>query len=196
MAMNPFADYFNHASRGCAVTFSAQGYAVTADRDYEAGEEVCISYGSHSNDFLLAEYGFVMAQGENEWDEVELDHLVLPELAEKQKEVLREKGFLGKYVLDERGVCYRTQVALRLLCVPVRRWQRFVDGDEGSEEEQEKVNRVLVRLLQDYWKQAIKTRENVSSLTVGSYNQRETLGRRWKQIEDLLEVSIKRIQKS
>lgn len=51
LALLPAADLFNHAATGCSVTFCADEYTVEADRDYEVGNEVCLSYGDHSNDF-------------------------------------------------------------------------------------------------------------------------------------------------
>ena len=76
MALIPFADYFNHADVGSVVTFSPSGYKICTDRQIEKGEEIYISYGNHSNDFLLAEYGFIL--DENKWDEISLDELILP----------------------------------------------------------------------------------------------------------------------
>ena len=67
---------------GCDVTFSPSGYTICADRDIAPGEEVSISYGNHSNDFLLAEYGFILA--ENRWDEIRLDDILI-ELIDPQQ---------------------------------------------------------------------------------------------------------------
>jgi hypothetical protein len=81
MALLPFADYFNHSDVEvriffflllrctriilsdlsnifffqCDVKFDGDGYTLSATEDYEAGDEVYMSYGSHPNDFLLAE---------------------------------------------------------------------------------------------------------------------------------------------
>ncbi|KAH7342382.1 hypothetical protein BKA65DRAFT_503985, partial [Rhexocercosporidium sp. MPI-PUGE-AT-0058] len=141
MALNPFADYFNHISSpsACEVNFSADGYTITTSVPIKKGEEVYISYGNHSNDFLLAEYGFILAGDTNQWDEVELDCYVLGLLSADKKEVLEEEGFLGNYVLDRETVCYRTQVALRLACLPVGQWRRFVAGSDDGEKDQGKV---------------------------------------------------------
>lgn len=78
MALLPFADYFNHSDVEvssfflcelyvscvkwlmlcgikCDVKFDEDGYTLSATDDYEVGDEVYMSYGSHSNDTLLAE---------------------------------------------------------------------------------------------------------------------------------------------
>ncbi len=113
MVLNPFADYFDHADEGCSVEYGPKGFKISSDRVYERDDEIYISYGSHSNDFLLAEYGFILPG--NKWDEIQLDHILLAELSTRQRYQLEELGFLGKYALDHGTVCHRTHVALRLI---------------------------------------------------------------------------------
>ncbi|OWP06732.1 SET domain-containing protein [Marssonina coronariae] len=195
MALNPFADYFNHtaADTACEVNFSAAGYTVTTAVDIEQGEELYISYGSHSNDFLLAEYGFVIGEG-NQWDEVKLDVYVLELLSKGKKEALEEEGFLGNYMLDRETVCYRTQVALRLACVPIEEWRRYVRVADGGEKDQAKVDELLLEVLKKYLSDVAQKIKLVDSLTDGTANQIDTLSRRWKQIDVLLQSAIDRIQ--
>jgi hypothetical protein len=190
MALNPFADYFNHACTGCVVEFSPAGFEITANRVCEVGEEIYISYGKHSNDFLLAEYGFIM--DENECDEVCLDELLLQEMTKEQKEMVKDAGFLGNYALDHEGVCYRTQVALRALCVPGRRWQRFVTGEDDGEKDQPKADELLSKLLKQSELTALDTIDKLSPfLNTEDEYQAETLIRRWKQILHLVRAAIK-----
>ena len=59
----------------------------------ESGDEVYLTYGAHTNDFLLVEYGFILAQ--NESKDMKLDHLILPKLSNEQAEVLKEDRFYG-----------------------------------------------------------------------------------------------------
>ncbi|PSR83846.1 hypothetical protein BD289DRAFT_506428 [Coniella lustricola] len=70
MALQPVADLFNHTDRdGCAVVFGpTTTYSFRTTRAYEKGEEVHISYGSHANDFLLVEYGFVLGDIDDDDD--------------------------------------------------------------------------------------------------------------------------------
>jgi len=186
MALNPFADYFNHTdASGCTVDLTSTGYAIIADRVIEEGEEVYISYGCHSNDFLLAEYGFIL--DENRWDEVSLDSFILPLLSEKHKEQLKEIGFLGKYVVDLDDICYRTQVALRVLCLPTRKWQRFLNGFDEGRQELEAVEQTLEKVIQSHLQQVDVHLKRLDSLDCGLPSQRETLKRRWQQIRILLE---------
>jgi hypothetical protein len=193
LALIPLADLFNHADVGCEVTFSPSGYKICADREIEKGEEVYISYGNHSNDFLLVEYGFILA--ENRWDQISLDEIILPLLSEEQKERLKEEGFLGKYVLDRENTCYRTLVALKLLCMPVNKWQHLLtNGLEGEEKYQKTADRILLEVLKPYLKNVEEKIKLVGVLDSGLESQRDTLARRWKQVHQLLAAAISRIE--
>ncbi|KAK4151913.1 ribosomal lysine N-methyltransferase set11 [Chaetomidium leptoderma] len=195
MVLQPVADLFNHADAGCEVAFGAASFTVTADRAYAEGEEVYICYGQHANDFLLVEYGFVLPPAQNRWDEVCLDDAVLPELSERFRGVLEAKGFLGGYVLDARTVCYRTQVALRLLAgVPVGEWERLVEeGEDGGKVLQGKVDGLLVRILNKYRGTVEGTIRELEGLEVGQPYQREVLCTRWQQIRTLIDQTIERL---
>ncbi|KAH7321503.1 hypothetical protein BKA65DRAFT_512311 [Rhexocercosporidium sp. MPI-PUGE-AT-0058] len=193
LAFIPFADCFNHADVGSEVTFSPHGYKICADRHIEKGEEIYISYGNHSNDFLLAEYGFIL--DDNKWDEIALDEVILPLFSEEQKETLKEAGFFANFVLDRATVCYRTQVALRLLCMLPNRWhQLVVDGLGDEDEYQVAVNNILLKCLKAYLKIVHDRLKQVEKLDCGNPCQRDTLSRRWKQIRLLLTTAMNRVE--
>ncbi len=193
MVLQPVADLFNHADKGCKVDFGPDSFTITADRPYDEGEEVYICYGKHTNDFLLVEYGFVLA--ENSWDEVCLDDAVLPELSKEQKARLDERGFLGNYVLDAKTVCYRTQVALRLLCAQPGQWERLVfEGEDGGEALQEAVDRLLVKVLRKYMGVVERTIHELEDLEVGQEEQRDMLCTRWRQIRGLINQTVERLE--
>jgi len=202
--MCPFMDYFNHSSHGCDPQNDAKGYSVTADRDYAAGEEVYVSYGSHTNDFLLVEYGFILDV--NSYDALPLDHLIVPQLAADQVAVLKEDGFYRNYTLSpgagegETGptICHRTQAVLRLLTLPERRYTAFVGGtDEGVGPDQQKVDRYLAGLLVKYERQIMEIVEEVEGVDVEGEEgvkrkeQKDVLWRRWKQIGDIVRGAVK-----
>jgi hypothetical protein len=42
-------------SSKCEVQFTKKGYTVICNQDYNPGEQIFVSYGSHSNDVLLAD---------------------------------------------------------------------------------------------------------------------------------------------
>ncbi|KAJ9148753.1 SET domain-containing protein [Coniochaeta hoffmannii] len=108
LALMPAADLFNHAETGCEVSFTPTAYTVSADRSYRPGEEICISYGEHSNDFLLTEYGFVLS--DNCWDMVCIDDVVLDTLSPWQAAQMQKEGLLGRFLLDSNGIpCRKTR---------------------------------------------------------------------------------------
>lgn len=193
MALNPFADYFNHTDTGgCEVSFGPDGYKIVTSRVIEKGDEVYISYGNHSNDFLLAEYGFMLT--ENKWDEMSLDAFIMPLLSAKQKNHLSEAGFLGKYILDRETVCYRTQVVLRLVCLPLEKWKHFVNGEDDGETDQPTVDRLLFQVLHSHLDQVKEMVKALGVLDCGLKSQRATLTQRWNQLHFLLETALGRIR--
>ncbi|KAL9624208.1 MAG: hypothetical protein Q9160_001455 [Pyrenula sp. 1 TL-2023] len=145
MVLCPLIDLFNHTSSNpnlkthCTVSFSDAGFSVTANRVYSAGEELLVSYGAHSNGFLMGEYGFLLEGGSNRRDVVVLDSVVREGLNKGQRAVLEEKGYWGEYMLqygqaEEHGeaaapeVCWRTQVVAHLLVLTKDEWEAFVEG--------------------------------------------------------------------
>ncbi|KAI9050359.1 hypothetical protein LZ554_005525 [Drepanopeziza brunnea f. sp. 'monogermtubi'] len=239
MALNPFADYFNHTSSGnaCNVSFSQTGYTVTSTSTppLTRGAEIYISYGPHSNDFLLAEYGFIIPssssspttttsttttttttipdsntntntntnrqhqhQNQHHHDEDDytlLDPALLPRLTASQRRDLHEEGFLGNYTLDRaQGVCHRTQVALRIRCLPLGRWRRFVSGVDDGERDQPEVDALLRKVLEAYRKEVADKISQVEGLEEGTAGMRDVLARRWRQIDGLLQSAMERIE--
>ncbi|XXH03164.1 Assembly factor cbp4 [Hypoxylon texense] len=192
MCLQPVADLFNHGDEGCNVAFDHKGFSINAMREYAEGDELKICYGRHSGDFLLVEYGFVM--DENRWDEALLDDVLLAKLDTRQKDRLEEAGYLGNYVMDRDTVCYRTQVAVRLLCCGFREWKRFVDGIDDSERSQPKVDQSILGLLGDLRQEAEKAISEVETLAVEDQQQQEMLVRRWKHIENLVDVNVARLR--
>jgi hypothetical protein len=188
MALCPFADYFNHAEEGCSFDSNVTGCWITADRSYGAGEELFVSYGKHSNDFLLAEYGFVLSQ--NKWDRIKLDNYVLRNMNDAQLETLDNRSLLGNYTLDSSDVCYRTQAALRGHTLTNAKWRRFLDGEDDGEADQGAVNKRLVELLTFFQSDVEETLQAVDRLPKCA--QKETLTHRWKQIQAMIQRSMRR----
>ncbi|KAI9885387.1 MAG: hypothetical protein M1823_002814 [Watsoniomyces obsoletus] len=217
MAVCPFIDLFNFANEGCQAINVSRGYTVWTDRDYEAGEQLFLRYGNHSNDSLLVNYGFMLSPIElGTTDYVKLDHLILPILCPNQQEILKEAGYLGNYILNPVGeICFRTQVVLRLLSFsPVAAsgiWEAFKDGRSDGEAEQPVVNQFLVPLLERFDEQAreilipmydaqekeFRERERVQGgsgiRTCEKKTPEEWLYWRWIQIMDVLELALERL---
>ncbi|KAL7923060.1 hypothetical protein ACQKWADRAFT_291107 [Trichoderma austrokoningii] len=183
LALIPMADLFNHADAGCRVFYSAEGYDIVADRDYEEGEELYISYSSHSNDYNLLEYGFI--PDENPSDDVYIDDVVVPKLSESQKADLEKQDLSGRYPLGEATEEFRrTQAVLRLLCCTTKEFERFLNGEEEGDDVQRRVDEYLVTLLDEYLNDVVANRlREVGALRVGLEDQRALLTKRWTQIE-------------
>jgi hypothetical protein len=203
LALLPVADLFNHAQTGCHVSFTSECYSVTADRAYEAGEEVYISYGDHSNDFLLAEYGFTLS--ENRWDKACLDDVILPKLSQKQREVLERRDILGGYMVQRKtgdyGPCARAKAALRVLCSSSTgdddEWLSALDriGDEsttagGCEDIEAIEMKEFKGLAQEFRMECENKVAALEQMHAGSESQRSVLLLRWKQIVSILEQCL------
>ncbi|KAI8937649.1 hypothetical protein NX059_005354 [Plenodomus lindquistii] len=212
-AMCPFMDYFNHSDLGCESHHDAKGYSVTADREYKAGDEVYVSYGPHTNDFLLVEYGFILDT--NVHDSLPLDDLLLPRLDSDQVKALKEDGFYGNYTLSPTAtpvICHRTQAVLRLLVLDSKRYAAFVGGDDDGARDQGRLNKYLIDVLTKYSRKIIEILEEVESVALASEKPRPakrrksdvengssdkfsaghkaTLIKRWKQIRDLVNRAV------
>ncbi|KAI9675006.1 MAG: hypothetical protein M1817_001412 [Caeruleum heppii] len=203
MALCAWGDYFNHADEGRSKADKSSGISVQSlspkraslsqaigrmdftDHNLlpeEVGEEIFVSYGNHSNDFLWAEYGFILAT--NEHDHIRLDHLILPRFTNAQKQKLRDTGFYGTYILDpntDPSACHRTQVALRLLILPVQKWHRFINGTYAGEAEQDKIDRLIRDIVKELRDEAEMTLARVAKLR-NDVSGTEMLRRRWVQI--------------
>lgn len=192
LALLPVADLFNHGEAGCRVEFTSEWYSVTADRAYEAGGELYISYGDHSNDFLLGEYGFVLRG--NRWDKVCLDDVILPKLSGVVKEELERRELLGEYMIsDSDGLCERTKAALEVLIRSEEgeEWKTILD--QGEVNDQGGPANVQAK-LKDITREALtmaKERLDAAQRTeAGSASQRSTLAMRWTQIIKVLEKFV------
>lgn len=168
------------------------GYTVTTNEPVtSANTQLFVSYGTHSNDFLLCEYGFVLP--ENRWDDVLLDAYILPELTDAHRVHLESEGFLGNYVFDKSvGFCYRTQAAIRMLLIPmgtaseralVAQWRKVLRGEDEGEREQPRVIQYLMAMLGKMREQGRDCLARVRRLPEG--NVRDLLETRWHQILDI-----------
>ncbi|KAH6610152.1 hypothetical protein Trco_000172 [Trichoderma cornu-damae] len=190
LALIPVADLFNHADAGCRVYYAPEGYHVVADRAYEKGQELLISYSSHSNDYNLLEYGFV--PDENPSDDVCIDDVVVPRLSEGHKAELTRRDLLGEYPLGSSAEEFRrTQGVLRLLSCSGKEFDDFLDGKEKGRLVQGRVDAYLVGLLDEFLSDVVARRlQVIEELKVGRDGQRALLSKRWRQIEGLVRQRV------
>lgn len=188
LAMCPFADYFNHTtwSQGCEVFSDNKGFRVSSTQAYKAGEEVLVSYGTHTNDFLLVEYGFLLS--DNGDDSTTVDHVLLSKLSKAEKEILKEEDMLGKYTVSmtdgKPTPCHRTLAALRLIALSVEHFHKFVAGvDDGRD--QRKIDDAFNLLLDEYETQATaaeRALERLDDDVVG----KTTVQKRWRETRRII----------
>ena len=158
-ACAPLVDMINHVSSSsahCKLSYDIRGLHVISETSYEAGEEVGISYGAHSNEALLCEYGFCM--DDNPDDSLSLDDRLISMMKPYAVSLLMEIGYWEDYTLDERGRCsFRTEVALRALllseddCIEsswkCRRLMHYIQGRYDGYEESSEVQKLLETVL-------------------------------------------------
>lgn len=196
LVLQPVADLFNHApdhAPGCKAAFDQASFTITTTRRYAAGEELLIRYGAHSNDALLVEYGFTL--DENPCDEVCLDPWLCPLLVEggKRKTWLEEAGFWENYMLDQDTACYRTQTALRALCLEHEQWRAVLDGERDEDEDRDAADKILLQVLRRCEKDIRGKIREVDRCTEGTESLRRSLRRRWLQMKALVVMTVSRL---
>lgn len=131
MSLAPFIDFLNHTPViADSVNVSTQvGMTISANQDYNPGDEIFLSYGAHENGFLLCEYGFVLSTPPLH-EFLDITSEIIP-LVRKHRELLERVGYWDDYTLHEDGPNFRTMVALAATQDQGRRFQQLVDGYGG-----------------------------------------------------------------
>jgi hypothetical protein len=143
-----------------------------------------VSYGTHSNDFLLVEYGFILSR--NRHDSITLDHIVLPLLSPFQKEILEQHAYLGSYYLTREGMCYRTQVAVRAMVTSGKRTKEFLDGGYDGMKEEGKMKRKTREVCRILRKEVEDAVEDLGRVKLEE-DVKRVVSNRWKQIAGMLD---------
>ena len=84
--------------------------------------------------------------------------------------MLEEEGFWGKYMLDERTVCYRTLTALRLFALGEEKWRMVLSGERDEEEKQD------VKLVGVALREILKTVEEDVGKALKELDEEESAG--------------------
>ncbi|KAJ5116414.1 hypothetical protein N7456_000762 [Penicillium angulare] len=194
MALLPFADYFNHSNVECDVKFDENEYTLRATEDYDKGDEVYMSYGSHPNDFLLAEYGFYLEK--NDSDCIYLDEIVLGDIDNHEKhEELWLNQYYGEYRVTRQGVCYRTEVAACLKYMDYKDWTNHILKGSTKGLDENKSEGIIKGWLGAYVSEADITMTAIraaleSNGVIQSHHEKaEVLLSRWAQIKDICECA-------
>ncbi|KAL4750516.1 hypothetical protein BDW72DRAFT_213384 [Aspergillus terricola var. indicus] len=191
VGMVPFADYFNHRDdASCEVTFDGANYIFRAGRPYEKGEEIYMSYGPHSNDFLLVEYGFYL--DDNPSDGVYLDNIILPELTRFEKKELAGKECLGNYEITASGADLNTMAAASIKYMSRQKWRDYVAGVSEQGFDASKTAGIIRGWIEVYLRECTST---IGSLVEVSKSEKEKdrvdlILSRWKQIHRLCQRAV------
>lgn len=148
--MAPYVDFLNHSSDDqCGIKIDTLGFHVVTSCSYESGCELYFSYGPHSNEFLLCEYGFALP--ENKWNFVDLTDYVVPLFRPKHADFLKKIGYYGEYTVNSSGMSFRTEIALAVLQEEEpeasRKLKAFVDGVSDGSVYSAKLKVLLDRIL-------------------------------------------------
>lgn len=112
--MAPYVDFMNHSCDDhCTLKIDGKGFQVLSTCSYNIDDQVYLSYGPHSNDFLLCEYGFIIPG--NKWNDLDVSKYIIPLLKPEQVEFLQENDYFDNYTMTKDDISFRTQVALATL---------------------------------------------------------------------------------
>lgn len=155
--MAPYVDFLNHSSDDqCSLKIDATGFQVYTTCSYAPDEQLFLSYGPHSNEFLLCEYGFTLP--DNKWNDLDISDYIIPLLKEKQVEFLKDYDYYGDYTVNEEsGMSFRTEVVLAVLQELVPEESRkllalvngYNDGSGYQSNSRTLLKKILERIIQD-----------------------------------------------
>lgn len=148
--MAPYVDFLNHLSTDqCGIKIDTLGFHVVTSCKYLPGEELYFSYGPHSNEFLLCEYGFSL--GDNKWNYIDFTDFIVPLFRPGHVEFLKNSGYYGEYTVNSSGMSFRTEIALAVLQEETpdtsRKLRAFIDGISDGLVYAAKLKQLLHRIL-------------------------------------------------
>ncbi|KAM9847817.1 SET domain-containing protein 4 [Aulostomus maculatus] len=162
-ALAPFLDLLNHrpdVQVKASFNDATKCYEIRSVSGTRCFQQTFINYGSHDNQRLLLEYGFVAPGNPHSVVYVDTDLLceVLrgDESLEQKIKFLRENNFHHNLTVSSDGPGWRLMTALRLLSLPQTlypQWRAVLLGQMVSEERErwsvQTAECVCQRLLQD-----------------------------------------------
>lgn len=149
----PFVDLINHSPRDqCVLKIDHTGFHVLTSTSYAEDDELYLSYGPHSNEFLLCEYGFMLDT--NPWNDVDVTSKITPMLDSTQVEFLKSKGYYGDYTMTFEDISFRIEVALAVIIEDDsrmeqnRRLNALLNGVSDGSYYKRRSNTILLALLE------------------------------------------------
>lgn len=173
-ALAPFLDLLNHrpdVQVKAGFNDQTKCYEIRSVSGTLRHQQVFINYGSHDNQRLLLEYGFVTMNNPHSVVYVEPDHLrdVLrgdKSLDQKMK-FLKENNFLQNLTVSSDGPSWRLTVALRLLSMPLTLyplWKAVLLGQVVCEKTEARSNETAWKLCQQLLRDAQTALDKICQL--------------------------------
>ncbi|ODV97945.1 hypothetical protein PACTADRAFT_21700, partial [Pachysolen tannophilus NRRL Y-2460] len=150
--MVPFVDFLNHdVEENCFVKVT-NAFKIYSGLIYKPRSQIYLSYGPHSNEFLLCEYGFLLNRNENRWNCIDLSKEILA-LFEKNPEkiaFLKKIDYYDNYFITTTDISFRIEIALAVLSekdINSKNLKLFIEGmTDGSHYRKERT-KILSNLL-------------------------------------------------
>lgn len=177
-ALAPFLDLLNHrpdVQVSAVFNNTTRCYEIQSVSGIRCYEQAFINYGSHDNQRLLLEYGFVASNNPHSVVYVEPDLLqkLLPRdrSLEHKMKFLRENQFLHNLTVSSEGPGWRLLAALRVLCLPqelYHQWRTVLLGQRLSEEREDWCFLMVQTLCRHLLQDTDSALEEISQLQVHS----------------------------
>ncbi|XP_017164638.1 SET domain-containing protein 4 isoform X2 [Poecilia reticulata] len=177
-ALAPFLDLLNHrpdVQVKAGFNDQTKCYEIRSVCGTPCYEQAYINYGSHDNQRLLLEYGFVAMNNPHSVVYVEPDLLCDILRGEKsldqKMKFLRENQFLENLTVSSEGPSWRLMVALRLLSLPqtlYHLWRSVLLGQVVDEKTEVRSSQTARTLCQQLLKDTHIALDKISQL-LGQY---------------------------
>lgn len=191
--MAPYVDFINHSSTDqCVLKIDRSGFNVITSNLYKQGEELFLSYGPHSNEFLLCEYGFYLPR--NEWNDLDISDEIIDTLNPDQIDYLKEHHYFGDYTLNHENVSFRTDVALAVYQEKQnlhsnKRLNALLNGVSDGSYYKRRSNQLLIRILQK-----LKSKyENFLPLEFNDDDDMKVVGVLHRERVDLIDLYLEKL---
>ncbi|AWP14567.1 putative SET domain-containing protein 4 [Scophthalmus maximus] len=173
-ALAPFLDLLNHrpdVQVKASFNDATRCYEIRSVSGTVRYQQAFINYGSHDNQRLLLEYGFVAPGNPHSVVYVDADLLcdVLrgDRSLDQKRKFLKENNFVHNLTVSSDGPSWRLMTALRLLSMPqtlYRQWKAVLLGQAVCEEREEWSVHTAVTLCQRLLQDTNAALEKISDL--------------------------------
>uniref|UniRef100_A0A146ZWX7 SET domain containing 4 n=1 Tax=Fundulus heteroclitus TaxID=8078 RepID=A0A146ZWX7_FUNHE len=177
-ALAPFLDLLNHrpdVQVKAGFNHQTKCYEIRSVCGTPRYRQAFINYGSHDNQRLLLEYGFVGMNNPHSVVYVEtdllLDLLRGDKSLDQKIKFLKENHFLHNLTISSEGPSWRLMVALRLLSLPqtlYHLWRPVLLGQVVGEKTEARSSQIARALCQQLLKDAQAALEKISHLLAQS----------------------------